>query len=48
MKDDPELAIEANFFGSLNAKGTILIAPAMGITAQYYHHLAAWLRRFGK
>lgn len=42
-----ELPFNLLFFHSANNVGSILIAPAMGITAQYYYNLAAWLSEGG-
>ncbi|NBP69306.1 MAG: hypothetical protein EBU52_11230 [Cytophagia bacterium] len=41
------LPFKGIFFPCINNKGSLLIAPAMGITAKYYQHLAAWLSEQG-
>jgi predicted alpha/beta hydrolase len=42
-----ELPLMVMLFPSENTQGSILLAPAMGITAQYYKNLASWLSEQG-
>lgn len=41
------LQFEGIFFNKDAAKGHILVCPAMGVTAKYYHNLATWLNEQG-
>lgn len=42
-----ERPFKVNFYPGGNFRSSVLIAPAMGITAKYYHHLASWLAEQG-